>query len=393
MGKLFFPGNVGNSLHINRIQLFLYYKDEVVTKDVPPLTFRNYYLDDEEFEKAVKITARVEYKDSIPSVKEFTPSKMFWKNGHIKYDQQSWLRKNTNSPFTEDEQGVEKALKILEEKKEQTKLLELEESLGNKNLVYYCIGGKGQYFQFLEWSVDSILKHTKDLNNIDFLFFCPQEWVSNIEKLKKQNNVNFYYEIIPNTEDGVEVAMHRLRIFDFSKIKNYKKILYIDSDILCFKDLNGLFDKEIEHERFYAVKNCGNHKTFKPHFFTHSIIDFNEATANLLQEKNQVPMNTGQFLILNSNKMEKHFQNIRWLHSTWPLKYFFEQCFFNHYFCTSFLSNTQTLEDVVYLQDNREILTKEHTEKYTLIHFVGPPLDGQTKNTYITEQLYALNNK
>jgi len=131
--------------------------------------------------------------------------------------------------------------------------------------------------------------------------------------------------------------LKKLNIFDYEKISDYSKILFFDADILCIKDLNIIFDKELEPEKLYV---CVTEIHRSPLLLTptHGIMYLTDEDAEFIYDNPDiVPFNAGQFMFLNSSRMKEHFANVRWLKNVWPDTYFYEQSFMNYYFVLKLL--------------------------------------------------------
>ena len=165
----------------------------------------------------------------------------------------------------------------------------------------------------------------------EFLFICPESWVADIESFKPSDCV-FKFHLVEDSTDGVEISKNKTKIFDFSQINQYKKILYLDTDIIAVRNFDHILCKDYGNKLYVA---CNVKKvSFTSHGGDyHSLRYFSSEKIQELTNANQRPFNAGQFLFINSDVMKKHFENLNWLMSVWPGEYFFEQSFMNHYFC------------------------------------------------------------
>lgn len=259
---------------------------------------------------------------------------------------------------------------------------------GNKNLIYYTAGGDKEYLKLLEKSVSSLWENSEK-KFFEFLFICPESWQQDIESFKPIGCV-FKYHIVEDCADGVEISKNKTKIFDFSEINQYKKILYLDSDIIAVRNVDHIFVKNYSDKLFVA---CNVRKvSFSSHSGDyHGLKYFSDSEIQELKNANQRPFNAGQFLFINSDAMKKHFENLNWLMSVWPGEYFFEQSFMNHYFCGFLLTENESLGKKVKILstiDNDNFNPKfDHDD--ILVHFIAPALNPTAKINYIEEYINA----
>ena len=102
-----------------------------------------------------------------------------------------------------------------------------------------------------------------------------------------------------------------------------------------------------------------------------------------------MPFNAGQFLFKNSTKMKAHFDNVNWFMQNWPGQYFFEQAFMNHYFCVNAFTDATKFDKFVKLIP-AGIMEAPHKD-CTILHFIGPALDGAAKITHLENYLVTNN--
>jgi ribosomal protein S17E len=210
---------------------------------------------------------------------------------------------------------------------------------------------------------------------------------------------------------------------------------------MCIKDLNIIFDTELEQEKLYTKSNLNTKSTLSFTAATHGLMYLTEKDAQFIYDNTDIiPFNAGQYLFLNTYRMQQHFKNIIWLSSIWPGLYFFEQSFMNHYFALNGLVEQRFLfekVDIIFSQTSsspiprKEILreknpniikknlivrgatnslytpfepeitdnveeskqvittymdmTKKHTDATILLHFAGFTLNGKQKIDYINK--------
>jgi lipopolysaccharide biosynthesis glycosyltransferase len=100
-----------------------------------------------------------------------------------------------------------------------------------KNLVYCSVFHQESYLKLLKLLIKSI-KLFGDLNDtMDILVITNKSFKNSVQKILDNNQINGSIFCLPlNTL--FEAGYSRLYIFDYPEIKKYKKVLYIDTDIL-----------------------------------------------------------------------------------------------------------------------------------------------------------------
>lgn len=253
----------------------------------------------------------------------------------------------------------------------------------NKNLIYYSVYFDTGYVDLLHKSIESIL--SKSNLNFEFLIITDRPTKQIIDKLSFSKEIKINFLITKTPEDGWQASENKTKIFQYSKINDYEKILFLDCDIICVSDISKIFDIVIQNNILYTAGN--ENLTFEDHLTIHHGFDFlNSEYCEEMKKNNQMPFNSGQFLFKNSIEMKIHFQNIKNLLKNWIGEYFFEQCFMNYYFCKNNLTNNVDLNEKVLISDAFGDLTKKQNK--CLIHLIKPVLDAQAKLNYINNLLF-----
>lgn len=264
---------------------------------------------------------------------------------------------------------------------------------GTKNLIYYTIGCDTDYIKLLEMSISSIVDNTPTIN-FDFLILTTPDFLPILQAspiLKKISNLIFHVVDTTFPDDGVFVGMNKTKIFSYPGLSNYKTVLFLDCDVVCLKDVSKIFSSaRWNPELLYSVCNPEIH--MGAHQGIYHGLDYNDPDMMArVVAYDQRPFNAGQFLFINSEKMEKHFSNINWLMSVWPGYFFFEQCFMNRYVCNNLLLNYKQLGALFSLvtSDITKVDTKVHKDSDVCIHFIAPPTEPLVKLSFIKDYANA----
>jgi hypothetical protein len=252
----------------------------------------------------------------------------------------------------------------------------------NKNLIYYTVFDKGDdYVELLYISIKSLIK-TSTILNYDILILTDESTKIKIEKhISSRLNFALKYEIFPSPIDGIEASKMKLHVFKYQKIDIYDTILFLDADTLIIKDISVILNNKWKKNILYTAYN--KNLTFQHHTMNlfHGLDMINETQMNRIMKYNQKPFNAGQFLFKNTKQMYHHFNNVIWLMENWPDYHFFEQSFMNHYFCTNNLTNCELFNRYVNVMRCDTLI--EPDKDTSIIHFIGPALNGKEKIDHI----------
>ena len=122
----------------------------------------------------------------------------------------------------------------------------------DKNLVFLCCFTQNKYLEMLFLVLESIYIYGGMDNNIDILIYTSSIFMDKIKKSSYyKSNIHF---MINDTFDNIDKACKaRLDLFEYKPLINYKKILYIDTDVLINGDLNEVFNIPMD-DKIYALE-------------------------------------------------------------------------------------------------------------------------------------------
>lgn len=108
------------------------------------------------------------------------------------------------------------------------------------NLIYYTIGSNINYVDLLEMNINSLEKfYTPD---IELLIITDSETKKIIES-KIVTKFIIKYKILPLVNSLNQSSYNKFKIYDFTELNKYDKIIYCDVDILWNKSPYNIFDK------------------------------------------------------------------------------------------------------------------------------------------------------
>lgn len=300
------------------------------------------------------------------------------------------LRYNTNTLHPNTPEGRQTVLSIVDHMYSTVMETPADIVHGNDNLVYYSVFGQG-YYNLLKLSLTSIDTYVTD-KSFDVLIITDTATKRRITSSAFAKKFNIHYMIVDTPVDGVEASKTKCRLFEWEKINNYNKILFLDADIIAVDNISGIFDEPYESGSIYTVYNTAMNNSIASNSIYYCVTKATSDELTNYISNGQKPFNAGQFLFVNSYKMQQHFANVLWFMENWPGGYFFEQSFMNQYFCRNNLTKIDVLQKYIRIQlitpskydppDNESITP--------LIHFAGAALNAGAKVEYLTN--YIANN-
>jgi len=264
------------------------------------------------------------------------------------------------------------------------------DQVGKKNLIYFTINYSVEYIELFLYCLCSIVNKDEP-DAFDLLIICPVDYENLINELIRDRGIdlkgfNLLFHTVPEAKDGIDASMNKLKIYQFRNINEYGKVLFLDVDIMVKGPVSELFNLELDPDIMYsAIHNVSDH-LHNTKF--HKLINYYPLVKmNEFRDKGIYAFNAGQYLFVNSQRMNRHFDNVIWLADQWPGEYFFEQSFLNHYFNWFCISNVHLLDSYVKFVVVHLPPSENHALKYkigaSILHFAGHACDAGKKIDYI----------
>jgi hypothetical protein len=268
-----------------------------------------------------------------------------------------------------DKLGDEKSLKMLKKWIKRGVDIKIDDNIkGEKNLIYFSAFGDSGYIELLKYLLKGLKK--QPYQNFDLLFITDKRTKKLIEKMPLIKHFNVHYLIMHKIVDTVEASMQKLKIYEFEKINDYKKILFLDLDILIVGDLSKIFEERVRPNVFYSASHRID-KTLHRSVY-HTIQQYSDVHIAVLDFKCIFAFNAGQFFFMNTSTMIKHFKNIYEFAQKWPGQYFFEQSFMNTYFNILMISNIFKFKDqFCFIPVNTEETRTVTNPDSVTVHYMG----------------------
>jgi len=120
-------------------------------------------------------------------------------------------------------------------------------------LIYSCVFFQEKYVELLELLFKSFILFGREKYNYKYLVICDPKFKDRIYNLMKSMDIVGDIWCLDLEPKLLDAACARLRIFDYPKISEFSKILYLDTDILVLHSLSKIFDLQIEN-KLYALQ-------------------------------------------------------------------------------------------------------------------------------------------
>jgi len=349
----------------------------ISTQHVKSLNF--IVFSDNRLKHVIKLRYKTVYLNGVIEVIDFDDISKANYDGNHNNGALKCMRYNISKTFEDSPKGRFDCLKELNNKICSVENV-FDTPFGKKNLIYYSVYFDKGYTELLNISINSILDNSK--KRFDILIITDDTTKKIIEKLSFNKKIKPKYHLTETPLDGVEASKNKTRIFEFKDINNYKNILFLDCDIIVTKDINKLFSENLDTNTFYSAYNH-NLNYLHHNSFYHGFEFLDKIHIEEMEKNRQMPFNAGQFLFRNSNKMQKHFENLNWFMENWAGEYFFEQAFMCYYFCKSHIVNDLILQKYTNLISvTNDIKTIIKPDSF-IIHFISPPLNAEEKIKFI----------
>jgi len=254
-----------------------------------------------------------------------------------------------------------------------------------ENLVYLCVFNSKEYVNLLKMLMMSVKFYSKT-DNIHFLVFTNAKFEQDINEISSLLEIPIKTKFI-EIETVHQALCARAHIFDYEEIHLYKKILYIDTDILVQNDLTEIFNLKIEN-KIYALKEG----TIEHEYHGGPMFDFNTI------DKDIHGMNSGILLFQNTKIMQKIFKNVikdieKYILLKKPLPPLGDQPFINYHFIKHSRQDTTLLDNYCKIYCIDPPPPPSEPNSIVLAHFVWPIGDANhKKERMISHMNHLLNN-
>lgn len=242
-------------------------------------------------------------------------------------------------------------------------------------LIYFTVGGQPGYAELWARCLESVRRNLPgDRFKVEILVISDRAGLEALERVERVV-CDVCWMRVPDFEDGEAASRTKLRVFDWQRIDEFDRVLFLDADVLATRPLDDeLLTLPLQAGVLYAAPGSAGHGLMDPY---HGLGHRDPLEARALAAKGVRAFNTGVFMFLNTPAMRRHFANVQTLMNLWPHRAFYEQAYMNAYFLAIGAANTSLLSQRVRLCYPSE--TRPRDLGHTLVHFAGKPGDGAGK--------------
>jgi lipopolysaccharide biosynthesis glycosyltransferase len=209
--------------------------------------------------------------------------------------------------------------------------------------------------------LDSIYKYSKI--NFDILIMTHESLIPEIRLIKQLTHFNYEFMIFPDQKDLYNALKLKANIFDYPKINQYKKVLFMDVDIIVQNDISRLFDEfKPKDGILYAL-----HEQNGTHFTKFwSLLNYTREDIKDFYKRGIISFNVGTMMFSVTKKMRMHHENLKNLIKTVNSP-FYEQSLYNYYFNKAFAIDTNFFQNKVVIFP----VSGAYYMHPTFVHFAG----------------------
>ncbi len=114
--------------------------------------------------------------------------------------------------------------------------------MNKMDCIFICIFNHQKYINMFYLLLESIFLYGNLNDNTEILVYTNNDFMNIIKKNQLYDDKKIKFEINDTYNDVDKACKSRLDLFKLNSIKNYNKILYLDTDILIKGDINKVFD-------------------------------------------------------------------------------------------------------------------------------------------------------
>jgi hypothetical protein len=123
------------------------------------------------------------------------------------------------------------------------------------NLIYVCINNSN-YIKLFGLLIKSLETKGNLCKDTDILIITFKTFLDDINRELSQFNFIPKYFIISNT-----IELSKFQILNYENINKYEKILYLNTDIIVYDDINKILNLDIEDNIIYEKKDIPEYKS------------------------------------------------------------------------------------------------------------------------------------
>lgn len=246
-------------------------------------------------------------------------------------------------------------------------------------LVYLTCGYDPNFAKLTKLCVESIRRFST-MDRIDIAIFCDNEYKKYVESL------DTIIHITGANPTPVISSIRKLEIFNMPNVRKYKRILFLDSDIVVTGDLLKLFEASLDIDKdIFCVFEEDYANPHRTKWF--SLMNYTEEQIVKMDTSGICGFNCGQFLFSPTETIAEHFRAIIQMINVHKGPFHYEQSFMNVWYnLLSELTDRTFLKD--YVQIYPDHMRFDPTKMVT--HFNGDGEKGPAIKLQKMQHYYGL---
>ncbi len=148
------------------------------------------------------------------------------------------------------------------------------------NCIFCCVFNQDKYVDMLFLLLESVFIYGID-ENINILVYTSTTFMNMIKKSRLFNSEKIKFEINDTYNNIDSACKARLDLFNLPSVKNYNKIIYLDTDVLINGHINKVFDV-CKEDILYVLEEGeinSNSDFWGKTLFGNEVNNYNEQTA------------------------------------------------------------------------------------------------------------------
>lgn len=122
-----------------------------------------------------------------------------------------------------------------------------------RHLILLSALYKSESIEFIETQLISLFLSNSKNESTDILIITQEDYKANLDARLNGLGLAIKYFVV-SAKTPMEASAAKLRIFEYPEIKNYSKVLYVDSAVIFHNPIDSIFDLASESSKLYAIE-------------------------------------------------------------------------------------------------------------------------------------------
>ena len=249
-----------------------------------------------------------------------------------------------------------------------------------KTLIYSCVFFNQKYIDLIHLLLKSYTLFGNAPNEVDYLIICSPHFQKDIQAIFDTLHIKGKIWCL-DLKTKFQAGYSRLKIFAYQHIDQYKKILYLDCDILVTNSISNILNFQLKNKLYSLEEGNTKHVYFGKQFF--------DKNPNLTAFTSGILLFNNHIIIKDLfRKILSHIQNH--IHKKLPIPVCLDQPFIIYHAVKDNLYDNQKLINIV-------VNNPSNFNHETISHFPGGPGDYERKivkmSQFMKNVIFNVNKK